>query len=289
MKSDVLAFHGRKFTPSTLPMAYVTPDLAITYGSNKGVIGEVKISFPLDESHWLEDLKQVMNYDDDLIGWPTPDEKCENYDIVLLTHISRSKQIKTFIEQHPEIKFKKPFIIVEFGKVVQTNEFFYFCSISGEASDDTVKEKLKKSVMMPMIAFAGDYSRIKLCDHMPPIPYLLDLIWTNIVLQKVPDLGKVRKNQKIDVSLKVDEIIDSLHKYYSFNAIHGTHSERQSKIPHKEWIVQACDKLVQIGEARWLDPKTKDTIEVFFKLYDDVLNHFLTECSRIETSQINLL
>ncbi len=68
MRDDVRLFQGRRLTPSAAKttnakgetVEYVTPDLGILLPLDKGVLGEVKKSFPRDSTHWLDAFEQLM-------------------------------------------------------------------------------------------------------------------------------------------------------------------------------------------------------------------------------------
>lgn len=289
IRRDVIVFQGRKFIPSPQKslnregekINYVTPDIGILLPSKNGVIGEVKKSFPSKKERWLKIFEQLMKYDDDLTGWPTSDEKVNSHDIVLILHISRAVAVNEFYDTHKgtEIEIKRPFSIVEFSRSNEGKQFYFFRKVSGGLSEEAIDNQLKYGVQVPMDVFINLYSTIKLYDDEPPLPYFLQLIWENVVLFKAAESGRLerlRKNQKIDIDLEIETIIEELHRGFSFRGLYDNESERQPKIPRREWVYRACYKLVELKEAKWSD-EDKTTIIVFFRLYDDVLAHF-TEC-----------
>jgi len=301
LRNDVIPFQGRRFNPSQAKVSnekgekvdYVTPDIGILLPSDQGVIGEVKKSFPSDQQLWFKTFNQLMKYDDDLIGWPTDNERVDSHDIVLILHQSRGAGVAEFYEIHKgkEITIKRPFSIVEFNRSDERKSYYFFKKTLGKLSEEVVDKRLKYGVQVPMEVFITTYSTIKLYDDEPPLPYLLEVIWTNVVLAKARESEKflkLRKNQKMEVPLEVETIIEELHKDFSFRSFYDIDSERQPRIPKREWVKRACDKLVELNEAEWTDqPKT---ITVFFKLYDDVLVHFIQCCSNEgqEDVQMNL-
>lgn len=223
-RNDVIAFQGRRFSPSPGKsinekgerVDYVTPDIGILLPSKSGVIGEVKKSFPLDQKHWFKTFEQLMKYDDDLIGWPTGDEKIDSHDIVLILHQSRGERVSEFYETHKEkeIEIKRPFSIVEFNRSDEVKSNYFFRKKLGDLSENEVDRQLKYGVQVPMEVFIGIYSTIKLYDDKPPLPYLLELIWTHVVLERARESEqyiKLRKNQKMEVDLEVETIIEVCH------------------------------------------------------------------------------
>jgi hypothetical protein len=291
IRSDVIVFQGRRFNPSPAKsfsqkgdkVDYVTPDIGILLPTMNGVIGEVKKSFPAKQKYWLKTFKQLMKYDDDLTGWPTDDERVNDHDIVLILHQSRAVQVAEFYETNKgtEIEIVRPFSIVEFNRSDERMPYYFFRRALGNLSEKTINKQLKYGVQIPMEKLHVVYSIIKLYDDEPPLPYLLQVIWTNVVLERAREserFVKLRKNQKMEVNLEVETIIEELHKGFSFRALCDKDSERQPRIPKREWVLRACNKLVELKEAKWIDQQ-KTTLTVFFKEYDDIKTHFIKCCA----------
>lgn len=116
IKENVKVFQGRRMKTSSanrvLPNDEVTPDFCIQGSNDNGVVGEVKKNFPQDRKLWMDDFKQLMSYDDDLINWVTSSGKINDHEIVLVSHLSRSRAIIKYFEEHKgkEITFNKNFI-----------------------------------------------------------------------------------------------------------------------------------------------------------------------------------
>lgn len=164
------------------------------------MLAEAKKSFTKLREHWMDDFEQLMSYDEDLTGWPCDGGKVKNHDIVLRLDQTRGVAVKRFYESKKgkEIIFKRPFIIVQFNR--NTEDFYFFQKIEGDLSEPNINERLIEGVPVPMVVFVSTYSEIKLYDDEPPLPYLIDLIWTNIVFQQAgrdPKFEKLRKNQNL--------------------------------------------------------------------------------------------
>lgn len=298
MKDNVVVFQGRRMEPSPdkvinsngEKVLYVTPDIGVLLPSKKGVLCEVKKSFPKEQEHWIKTFEQLMSYDDNLTGWPSDDGKVNSHDIVLILHQSREVAVRMFYEKKSgsEIKFNKPFVIVQFNRADERGSYYFFQKTLGSLSEKSVDERLTYGVPVPMGVFTNVvmYSIIKLYDSEPPLPYLIDLIWTHVVTQSAkndPKFEKLRKNQKIDVVLGIEKIVEELHQGFSFRTLYSDNSGRQLKIPKKKWVVNACEQLVKSNEASWVD-STKTTIKVFFRRYDATMDHFIELCSKEEES-----
>ena len=297
MKTNVLVFQGRRLEPSperatssnSEKIRHVTPDLGVLSEIKSGVLGEVKKSFPKDQELWMKTFEQLMSYDDDLRGWPSADGKVNSHDIVLLVHQTRAAPVLKFYQNKADadITFRRPFIIIQFNRADEGKPYYFFQKTLGSLTEESVNGRLGDGVSVPMEIFVKTYSTIKIYDSQPPIPYLIELIWTNVVLHSAsedPKFQKLRKNQKIDVVLEIDRIIEELCQGFSFRSLHGGDSERQPKIPKREWVIMACEQLVKAKEATWED-SSQTRVRFLFKKYDDVLGHFIELCSELKTDE----
>jgi hypothetical protein len=294
-RDDVVVFQGRRFVPSPgksfnqneEKVDYVTPDIGILLPSGNGILGEVKKSFPQDQEKWFKIFKQIQSYDDDLTGWPSGNEKVNSHDVVLLLHQSRGAAVRKFFESNKGkgIDIKRPFAIVEFNRSDERRPYLFFRNALGGISEKSVDIRLKDGVPVPMDVFVKIYSTIKIYDDEPPLPYLMQLIWEHVVLSKAKKSGrleKLRKNQKIDVEMEIEFIIEELYRGFSFRMLYDKESDRQPKIPKREWILRACKKFVEMEEAKWVE-QGRTAITFFFRQYDDVLTHFIESCGDEDT------
>jgi hypothetical protein len=290
IRDDVLVFQGRHFTPSKPTkgngedIAYVTPDLGVLLPTNHGVLAEVKRSFPKDQNFWMGDFEQLMAYDDDLTGWPNKTQKVRSHDIVLLLHQSRAIAVKDYHEQNKaKIKFSRPFCIVEFNRDSEGQEFFFFRTVAGVVSQKGLAERLRLGIPVPMSIYLIQYSTIKLYDAAPPLPYLLELIWTHIVAFKVSNASDYKmpaKNQKVKVEVTTNEICERLETNFSFHGLQQNHADgRQPKVVEKTWVREACAALVKFGDANWSDNSMTALIVNFVKR-ENVLDYFVKQYAR---------
>ena len=284
-RTDILVFQGRRFTPSSgkarneqgNDIKFVCPDFGVSLSSDSGVLGEVKKSFPKDSQRWMDDFKQLMSYDDDLTGWPPTNGKVASHDVILILEQARAVPVREFFEERngKEITFGRPFVIVEFNRSDEGQPYYFFRKCLGNLSETHLDGRLKDGIKVPMEKLVQVYSEIQMYDDEPPLPYMVYLIWQNVVLNAAsdkPSFSKLRKNQKMEIEFEVEGIAEELHKGFSFHRLHEDDWERQPKVPRLEWVVRACQALVDAGEAEWLDEKN---VRIFFRKYDDVLDHFV--------------
>lgn len=290
IKDDISVFQGRRFNPSKEngnaekegEERYVTPDICIYLPTSNGVVGEVKMSFDRDENHWLETFKQLMSYDDDLKGWPTQDEKVTYHDIVLILHQSRAARVQKYYEtkRGTDITFSRPFIMVLFNRSDERRSYYFFQKTVGKLTEGEIDQRLSDGVQVPMEVFVTTYSTIKIYDSKPPLPYLMHLIWENVITPDAsenPKFAKLKKNQKLEIEIEIDQIVEELYKGFTFYCLHGESSVRQQRMPCREWVLDACEQLIKSSDAEWLEKPKK--IRIFYtKKYSNTLDHFIDSC-----------
>lgn len=297
IKNNVVVFQGKKFRPSKKEQnniendCFITPDIAIYLPNEIGVLGEVKSRLPKDKNHWMDTFTQLMKYDDDLLGWPSQNGCIQSHDIALIVHVSRSADLKDYFEVNKsenKINFRKNFSIIEFTRSDERRSYIFFRKYFGDLSNTSINNLLKSGKQVPMDIFIKIYSTVKIIDFEPPLPYLMNLIWRDVVLNKAnqdPRFSKLRRNQKIETDFEIDEIIEQLYKGYSFYCINQ--SAEQPKIPRKGWILKACEQFVKTDEAKWIEENKN--IKFFFKKYDNTQSHFIERClEEEENNQMKL-
>jgi hypothetical protein len=137
---------------------------------------------------------------------------------------------------------------------------------------------LEEGVKVSMNVFLQKYSTVKVYDADPPLPYMMELIWTHVVVdaaRQEAKFAKLRKRQKLPVVLQVEEIVERLRQGFSFRSLDAHATEGTPSVPKRTWVVNALEQYVSIKEAEWLDAK-KEAIRVFFQRHEDSLGHFIT-------------
>jgi len=279
--NNVIVAQGRKLMEQNGGSGFCTPDICILLTDNSGVLGEVKKSFPKDIQLWMSDFEQLMSYDKDFINWPNNNSIPIKHDIVLIVHQTRAGAVRRFFEERlgKDINFVRPFIIVQFNESTEVEKFYFFQRLTGNLTNKDVNSLLDDGISIPMKVLLPLYSMIKIYDAQPPMPYLLDVIWANVVVGKALNddrFSKLRKNQKIEVELRTDDILDILHTSFSFQTIAPN---LQPKMPLREWVNESCQKLVDFNMAEWSD-RSSGKLVVFFRKYDAILEHFTELCSQ---------
>jgi hypothetical protein len=285
-RGDVKIFQGRKLLPSAErrvnesgnEVVFVTPDLGILLPSSIGLLGEVKKSLPNDSEHWHDVFEQLLSYDDDLEGWPTETGKVANHEVVLLVHQSRVKKVVRFYQEHKaKYPFERPLTIIEFHRSDERSAYFAFTIEEGALQDTSLNQRMRDSVHVPMARLIDLYSSIKLSDDKPPLPYLCQLIWENLVAAKAIEINAkpLRKDQKVNVTLDILQIVEDLNQGFSFSCIAQGGEDCQPRVPETAWVREACTLMVKNGDARWTDESSRRQVTAIFRLLSDPLEHFI--------------
>lgn len=286
-RSDVTIFQGRHLSPIKEPIGgnknqvVVCPDFGIVIGEQRGILGEIKKNFPgVENDRQQRIFLQLKSYDQELLGWPTNSEKLPSHELVLLIHQATSRRAQEFFKGEAGKgidKFIRPFSIFEFNRVDQRVPYFFFRIVDGDLRQTDNGKNLFHGVSVPMQALIGLYSESMLYDAEPPPAYLLHMIWQYIltpVAAENPKFGRLRSNQKLEIDITLDYIVQQLDSGFSFHRWHSEHNERQPQVPRREWVQKACQFLVETKEASWVTENEKLKV-LFCKHKKDVLAHFV--------------
>lgn len=260
----------------------ICPDFGIVINNDGGILGEVKKNFPKNEENERQKtiFDQLKSYDNELDWWPTNNGKLNSHNIVLVVHQSTSRRAQDYYSEKynsKEIKFTYPFSICQFNRSDQRVPYYFFQLVTGEISNAMGNVDLYNGVQVPMAPLSKLYAKSPLYDAEPPLSYLLNLIWIHVVIPAVSEnenFGRIKKNQTIELKLKVNDIIERLHEGFSFVHWHRDNPEHQPHIPKKEWIQKACNFLVKIEKAKWITNGEELTI-YFTKAIEDISEYFI--------------
>lgn len=256
----------------------LTPDIVIHLNNSYGIIAEVKKKFPSERSHWGKTFEQINRYDKDLIGWATPNETIENYDLALLTHITRKVDITDYYKEQYEkgrYHFRKKFTIVAFNRGGEGEESMYIEKHYGEFTDANLNERLRRVVSIPLEAVLPLYS-IKFYDSRPPIVYLLNILWMDIFPQFLSQESTENEFKKPPtIKLDVAEVTERLQRQFS----HMRDDNRQQEIPRQDWVKESMETLVRLKLAKRLSD-SPSLYEIEFKTIRNPLNSFARKIRR---------
>lgn len=276
---DSYYFIGRKMSTSKLnkhsPNDKVTPDLTVQLNDSYGVLAEAKKSFPNNQDLWINSLQQLEKYDDDLIGWKTPNEIIKTSDIILLTHFMRVVKVSDYVKNKiTEGKFEitRNFAIIGFIKAVEAKNFMYFDKGYGNLTDKDLDERLRNRIGIPIEVVEPLY-RIKFYDTEPPLPLTMQILWdfifTQIPKQKSFMASKGRKI--IPIRINVHNVTILVREQFGPPS---NNDVRQSKFPKTKWIRKALEKFVELKLAEKVKHSREDYI-IRFKRIKEPLKFFV--------------
>lgn len=284
MISDSKRSFGRRMTNKD--GTEITPDLVVQRTTDYGMVTEAKKSLPREKDYWLKKFKQLESYDGDLVGWFTPNEHIDTADLVLLIHQTRGTAAFKFLEEkiaEGVLSFDNKISVVTFVHSLETQDYINLQKIWGEISLQALAESLENVCAVPLEKIINVYGgdRVKFYDAMPPLPYLLQLLWDNV-------FNRLKENVEYDEDRKcrpvvttVDDLALYLQKF--FGPAKNQNDSREPMIPKRDWVKKALDILctARMAERDKSNPNTytvffrkkrKDTFEMFVRICHGILN-----------------
>ncbi len=250
----------------------VTPDTVIQVGNQLGYVVEVKYSMPLNQTHWQDEVFQLIKYDDNLTGWWTKNKKMDFHNIVLLIEYARSVLFRDFIVKwlnDQNIKFGRNFAIIEFTKSDNANFYYGFRKIYGDIQDDEFSTQLYQGVKVPRDGIVSAYGAKKFYDAKPPIiEYTMVTLWMHVLLQlRVKENIEFNKNLKAyPIYIDINELTTETQRLYGQTS--EISNEKNIAFPKADWIKDALDELEKMDLARKLN-REFDAFD-YLILYKDI-------------------
>ncbi len=266
-ENSVDSWFGRKFKTSThnliSPDTDITPDLTTQINEHYGIVTEARKNFAREENY-DDKITQVKKYDDNLKGWETSDEFIQKHDLVILTHQIEVRDVEDHLKRRlSEFSGNHKIIIIGF---IRNNENAVSVFIRKEGSEvfsENIGEKLRRGVAIKYEHLLQlGLGTIKFYDANPPMPYLLGVIWDNILSEKpTEEEYRAAGRGKIEIQTNIDEIVDELKRFAP-----RQNGNRLPEIPKRSWVEAALEKLVEIKLARRVRGKNKSgEYKIIFK------------------------
>jgi hypothetical protein len=251
------AYFGRKMRTTASnrisPNCQVTPDLVVMQSDEYGLVAEAKMSLPSNEEYRARELQQIAKYDDDLSGWDTVNGRLPRCDLALIVDHFIGEDVRGHVERLGDsggLEVKRPLSVIAFALMVaaQGVQVISLKLLYGRLTDSTKHEKLARALQIKLEHVVGNprFSGVRLYDHEPPAPLLMELIHETVNgdLTREERLvfreeGEVRK--KVDVR----ELREQLSECYG----PGEEAERVPEIPKSAWVREAMRRFVKLGWA----------------------------------------
>jgi len=247
--SSIKKWFGKEMNPGE-----VTPDVLIQLSEKRGVIIELKRSFPrnsdgTDRDLWEEDFKQLKSYDADLTGWETPNGKISEQDLILLTSQKVCIEVIDYITNKKLnfADFSKSFSVWQFNPAPGIKQAVFLQKMYGEITDykEIRNEDLRRGVTIALdYLFVSGLSKVKFLDYEPNIVYLMSLMW-DFIFSRMPTDDDWRRindggKQIIEIPITVEQI-----KEISRNFTLEGHSGLSNEL-----IRTAMEKFIEIKLAK---------------------------------------
>lgn len=281
IKSKINFSFGRRMSTSPknkiLPNSQITPDVVIQLAKNLGYSVEAKYSMPKDPSHWEDDIKQLLKYDDTLQGWWTKDEYIPDHCTVMLIEQGRVvkfvEHLKKWINKN-KLSFGKTTSIVRFSKSDNAKPYYYLQSDWGNILDKDLSNRLKYGEKIPIEKVVATYGTKKFYDTEPPaVEFTMSIIWQDILTQEAPNSKYDKKFGGIPLYVNLDNLTSEIQKLYG----QESNSARDVEFPRKDWIQSAMEEFINIGLARRLynNPNGYDYLVIFKQIKKELLEFFV--------------
>ena len=245
----------------------ITPDLiAYKKDLSEGWVIEVKscLSNPKNRSpdskyEWEKEIEQLIKYDDDLKGWDNNENLVVNHSIIGCMGMDWCRKFIMSFQNYlkdKNITLSKKILIIQFAVDDMTVPFLKFQAEYGENEVlPYLKEKTTLSIKMENVD--KDFTRIKIYDDFPPLPYLMSLLWFDVFMKKpTPDEWREsRDNNKYPrISMDLNEIHEALFQKDGPPLV--AREIRQKKVPEIGWIKKAMGKFesLKLAEKDKKDP-----------------------------------
>src|SRR5258708_24272053 len=256
------------------PSNAVTPDCVVQFQEASGIVAEAKLGLPKNDGVWDDDIKQLEKYDDDLTGWWTKSEKIPSHDLVALVPLARAVKFGDRLRRgmsEEKWTVERKLAIVGFFKTSGVKDFLSLKKELGTLSLADLDERLRESRQIPIALLITIYNDCKFVDHMPPLPYTLQIMWDHLFARYAGDQSNGETGTVPSLEVSVEQVTKDLQEYFGFKS----NGARSPEIPRTSWVRRALDTLVSAklaaksreGEYTVQYKRTRsDTLRKFGKL-----------------------
>lgn len=232
---------GRRMSKAgRIPPDDVTPDVVSQLSDSYGIVGEVKLTASTQQD-FDKAFRQVANYDQELVGWITPNEEVALHDISLIVDdFNRNAALRN----SDKVKLTRNLSLVATALELRSRNARKIEKYSGHFSDERLEAKFRDPVPIVLEPLAAKLSSVKFCDANPPsVEYTMNVLWLNA-------FNELCQQQKRGVgwnmvSVNCTKLTQMLHERYAF----PQNDKRQPKLPRKQWVTDALNAFVRIGYA----------------------------------------
>lgn len=279
------AYFGRRMSTSKANRitvsGHVTPDLVIRRDGKYGAITEAKITLPRDEGQRAKDLIDLQKYDDDLVGWDTPDERLAAHDLILIVDHFIGRAVRSHINDLQKKGIFAPtraFALVTFAVLQRaTEEVISLDLLEGRLSDETKQMKMAQqplAIPLSYVVANPKFAHIQLYDHRPPPPILMNLIHEIINRQLTKEERReLAEKNEVRKAVNIGLLRHELAKGFG----PGDKGKRVPEIPRAAWVREAMDLFRRLGWVTAVENE-RDAYTYVFKRRRDPLRQLRAVC-----------
>jgi hypothetical protein len=137
--------------------------------------------------------------------------------------------------------FERRIAVVGFFKTSGVKDFLSLKKEHGSLSLGNLDERLRESRQIDMALLIATYNDRRFVDHMPPLPYLLQILWDHLFTQYAAASGdKGESGSALSLDVSVAQVTRDMQEYFGFQSA----GPRSPGIPKAKWIRKALDALV---------------------------------------------
>jgi hypothetical protein len=287
LKSDIRFEIGRRMTTSAAnrisASTNVRPDCVLQFDEKLGLVAEAKLGLPKSDEMWDEDIKQLEKYDDNLSGWWTADEHIAKHDLVALVPLPRAVRFSDRLDsgvRDGKWTFERNVAVVGFFKTSGVKDFLSLKKERGALSLKDLDQRLRESRQIAIDRLILKYKDRKFVDHMPPLPYLLQIMWDHLFTRYAADVQESESDGAVSLSLSVEKVTKDLQEYFGF----ASTGARSPEIPPLNWVRKAFDALVSSKLA--LKKGDTEYIIAYKRTRGDTLRKFGKMCFDLDQKQM---
>jgi len=221
----------------------IKPDVVLQYGHKNGVLCEIKTSFPFNDVHLLDSLKQLENYSQESLGWDTTDRKIDNHDILLfcpmVDYDRISLKLKNWMETG-KLEITKNLCICEWGMLLYPKwgkEIILIRKRSGEMACEELNLFLENNIRLDVSSLHTSYEECKFTRKEPPIEYTMTQLWTDVF----PSIDSTDK----EFETSIDDVLAIAYQFY----IPWSNLEGEFSQIRRTWVKKVMQKYCEIGVA----------------------------------------
>jgi len=226
-----------------------TPDFAVIYDVDKGLLFEQKSSLPSDSELARQEVQEIGRYSSTLYGWPTSDGSVQHHDIVLICHMADVKGVVDLVkelsqERGNEYLRSNGFSVWSWAisppKQAGGEDQMRFFREYGRTRNEELEKILSEpgAILVPEDVLTVYRFRYLFTRERPPVQYTMVVLIQHVFNSFARSLSE-RGQRRLSLQL----IQDRTSSYFP----HWWGAGVDASQARKEWVEEALHKMVELG------------------------------------------